>query len=52
MPMIGGGVCIGSRVVKMMPGTTVTEFLCGRFRRKPPPNTHAITARDNQTNTR
>ena len=50
--MIGGGDCFGGRIVKMMPGMTVAEFPCGRFRRKPPLNTQAITARDNQTNTR
>jgi len=50
--MIGGGVCIGGRVVKMMPGMTVAEFPCGRFRRKPPLNIQTITARDSQTNTR
>jgi hypothetical protein len=49
---IGGGGWIGGRIVKMMPGMIVAAFLCGRFRRKPPPNTQAITPRDNQTNTR
>ncbi len=50
--MIGGGDCIGGRIVKMMPGMIVAEFPCDRFRRKPPLNTQAITARDSQTNTR
>ena len=50
--MNGGGWCIGGRVVMMMPEIIVAEFPCGRFRRKPPPNTQAITATDNQTNTR
>jgi hypothetical protein len=36
----------------MMPGITVVEFPYGRFRRKPPLNTQAITTKDNQTNTR
>ena len=40
--MNGGGWCIGGRVVMMMPEIIVAEFPCGRFRRKPPPNTQAI----------
>ena len=35
--MIGGGDCIGGRIVKMMPGMTVAEFPFIRFR-KPPLN--------------
>jgi len=50
--MIGGGVCIGGRVVKMMPGMIVTEFPCDRLHRRPPFNIQTVTAKDSQTTTR
>jgi hypothetical protein len=36
----------------MMPGVTVVELLCDRFRSRPPLNIQAIVPKDNQTNTR
>jgi hypothetical protein len=51
MPMIGGGDFIGGCIVKMILGTTVTEFPFIRFR-KPPLKIQAMASNASQTSTR